>query len=244
MQFLFGTREWFEEQFKNAGTTGEDNWGHQWRASVKYKYRLITRFLAQSGFPGRRSSQRLLDIGCGLGDLTHQIYQLNPGNEVTGIDIAKNAISAAQKKYPNLQFMVDEIPALSAVIPPFDGIICIATLYYLDPPARIKALKRIHEILQPDGWLLCSVPLAYMHDSEFFELITQGNFKITEKFYTYATLSNSFERPFMKFRRFPKIFSLIRKMKILEANWLAAFFYWLGGKYDLKSNLIILAQKA
>lgn len=239
----FRTREWFEEQFKDSLATGEDNWGHQWRASVKYKYRVITKILRDSDLLIRESQQKLLDIGCGLGDLTNLVYQENPANQLYGIDVSANAILAAAKKYPHIIFQVDELPGLSSVPQLFDGVLCIATIYYLNQDDRQKSLQSIYEILVPHGWLLISVPLIYMSEQQLSELVRGAGFAIKQQKYHYARLSTQFEKPFMKFKRFESIFSFIRKTKILEAYWLNATLQWLGKKLNLKSNVFIIAEK-
>lgn len=239
----FGTREWFEEQFKNSTETGEDNWGHQWRASVRFKYFSLVKILVQAGCLKKSTPQQILDIGCGLGDLSYLLFQQNTTNQVVGIDISANAIAAACRKYPELSFQVDDLPDLKTISQPFHGILCVATIYYLKPGLRPLALQRIRDILIAEGWFLFSVPLDYMTENESIELIENAGLKIRVKFYHYSILSNKFERPFMKFRRFPALFKIIRWLKILEIYWLNTILQWVGQKLDLKSNIIILAEK-
>jgi chemotaxis protein methyltransferase CheR len=39
----------------------------------------------------------------------------------------------------------------------FDTVFCRNVLYYFDPLERIEILKAIHEVVQPNGWLVTSV---------------------------------------------------------------------------------------
>lgn len=243
MASTFGTREWFEEQFQGSSQSGEDNWGHQWRASVKYKYLFLLKILSEVGYLKQAQPQHILDIGCGLGDLSFLVYQQNQANKVLGIDISMNAMTAAKKKYPALDFQVAELPAMSNLSGQFNGIICVATLYYLKPEERLPALLRIRDILFDGGWFLFSIPLAYMTESETTELIKKTGLKIKNINYNYSEFSNKFERPFLKFRRFPAIFKIIRWSRILEIYWFNVFLNWLGEKSHKKSNVIILAEK-
>jgi trans-aconitate methyltransferase len=51
--------------------------------------------------------EKILDAGCGTGDLTHAIAQ--SGSTVLGIDSADSMIDRAKGKYPNLSFEVQDI---------------------------------------------------------------------------------------------------------------------------------------
>ena len=54
------------------------------------------------GLLAPRSGERILDVGCGLGQLTAQIAAA--GAEVTGIDSSQNMLAEARKNYPDLRF--------------------------------------------------------------------------------------------------------------------------------------------
>ncbi|MBL3658628.1 class I SAM-dependent methyltransferase [Fulvivirga sediminis] len=46
--------------------------------------------------------ERILDVGCGTGELTYEISKL--GAEVKGIDLSEDMIKRAKEKYPNVPF--------------------------------------------------------------------------------------------------------------------------------------------
>jgi len=54
------------------------------------------------GLLAPRSEERILDVGCGIGQLTARIAA--SGAEVTGIDSSQNMLAEARKNYPNLRF--------------------------------------------------------------------------------------------------------------------------------------------
>ncbi|HEM55248.1 MAG TPA: class I SAM-dependent methyltransferase [Thermodesulfobium narugense] len=49
--------------------------------------------------------ESILDLGCGTGDLTYEIFKF--GAEPIGIDCSPAMIERARKKYPEIQFFVD-----------------------------------------------------------------------------------------------------------------------------------------
>ena len=95
MKYTWGTKEWFESKFNNLDNFG-DKWGHRWRGSQKFRYDLYIKIL-KSILPTKEKI-KILDIGCALGDFTKRVWQLDPKNEIYGIDISENAIARVSKE--------------------------------------------------------------------------------------------------------------------------------------------------
>jgi trans-aconitate methyltransferase len=52
-----------------------------------------------------KQGEKILDLGCGTGDLTNEIAKL--GAKVVGMDVSPDMIEKARKKYPHLSFLAD-----------------------------------------------------------------------------------------------------------------------------------------
>jgi SAM-dependent methyltransferase len=62
----------------------------------------------RASFPEKVSSaSRILDLGCGSGELSH--YYATIAREVTGVDISPTAIAWAKEKFPDLHFICDSV---------------------------------------------------------------------------------------------------------------------------------------
>ena len=73
---------------------------------------------------------RILDLGCGTGQLTEQIAA--SGAEVIGIDSDRAMIARAQANYPHLTFQVAD--AASFQLPePVDAVFSNAVLHWVRP---------------------------------------------------------------------------------------------------------------
>ena len=59
----------------------------------------------------RQKGTTILDLGCGSGLLTYHLAKLNPDHKVVGIDICKDLVDQANKKYklPNLEFQCSSL---------------------------------------------------------------------------------------------------------------------------------------
>jgi trans-aconitate methyltransferase len=81
-----------------------------------------------------RKGERILDLGCGTGHLTHRIAQ--SGARVTGLDKSAPMIEQARAAYPDLEFI--QADAAEFRFPkPFDAVFSNAALHWMKPPAPV-----------------------------------------------------------------------------------------------------------
>ena len=105
------------------------------------KYEFVSRYgeellsMLQAG-----KEERVLDLGCGTGDLTYLI-SLSAG-KVIGLDKSIDMIQSARNKYPNLEFLQGDAADFD-FDQPFDAIFSNAALHWvLDYEACIKSMFR------------------------------------------------------------------------------------------------------
>jgi len=252
MTAAYGTKQWFEAQFALSSETGTDQWGHQWRSSQRYRYGLSLELIRES--VAHIDSQNILDIGCGLGDFTHLVFQLNTSNHLTGCDISENAINSARKKYPHLTFTAAALPSLE-FDRQFHGIIALESVYYLNRSDRLKAVQVIAGHLVDNGWFAFSTVLddgsTYFTENEAVTLLEQAGLSIEKKFYNHASLYTHAEHPFLAMARMPAFLdrisaaksaeqegpALSRKWRFISANLKIPGWGWL-----LKGNILLAAR--
>lgn len=93
--------------------------------------------------------ERVLDLGCGTGDLAKQIADL--GSQVIGVDQSDNMITEAKRKYPHIPFKVENARSLSYERE-FDAVFSNAALHWIQAPEEV--LSSIHKALIPGGRLV------------------------------------------------------------------------------------------
>lgn len=103
-----------------------------------------------------RGDERVLDIGCGDGKITAQLASRLPRGEVLGIDLSKDMIDFARKKYPpesftNLEFQWGDANQLD-FSEEFDLVVSFACLHWLKD--HLPVLKGIERSLGPSGRVL------------------------------------------------------------------------------------------
>src|SRR5688572_27496888 len=93
--------------------------------------------------------ERVLDLGCGTGQLTAQIA--DRGSRVLGIDRSPDMIAQARRNLPGLSFDVGDATSFTTD-EPFDAVFSNATLHWVRPPEA--AVERIRAALKPGGRLV------------------------------------------------------------------------------------------
>jgi ubiquinone/menaquinone biosynthesis C-methylase UbiE len=99
---------------------------------------------------------RVLEIGCGTGNVTTRVKRAEPGTDVIGTDPDPLALARAQRKVhglagirferayaQNLPFADDE----------FDRVLSSMMLHHLDEDVKAGALAEVHRVLRPGGAL-------------------------------------------------------------------------------------------
>jgi len=159
-----------------------------------YHSKIVTDMLDGIKFRDGRYSDKVLDVGCGIGFVS----SLYPNFDITGIDISDGMLE-------NNPYIWKKAPA--EAIPfddnTFDFVVCRSLLHHLDEPAL--GLKEMFRVLKPGGRWSCWDPnhsgvnalvrkvfqhtdrFSHLHksfsDTELCNLIEEAGFKITEKRY-------------------------------------------------------------
>jgi predicted TPR repeat methyltransferase len=130
-----------------------------WAAGVaRYRYQR-RKYDSLLSFVPRRRYRRVLDLGCGIGEMTRRLAP--HVDEILGLDISDLAVEQARRRsanLPNAFYKQGDVLALDQSIDgQFDLVVLADTLYYLSP-LDDAVLKRVREsvaaLLAPGGILL------------------------------------------------------------------------------------------
>ncbi|MDF2430915.1 MAG: hypothetical protein JWP44_546 [Mucilaginibacter sp.] len=93
-----------------------------------------------------KPGERILDLGCGTGHLTHEIK--DHGAVVTGIDASADMIVHASKAYPDIDFVVADGTNFH-FDEPFDAVFSNAALHWIHDAD--EAIGCVYNCLKPGG---------------------------------------------------------------------------------------------
>ncbi|MEV0428281.1 class I SAM-dependent methyltransferase [Micromonospora sp. NPDC050495] len=98
---------------------------------------------------------RVLDAGCGTGDLA--LYLAGHVVEVVGCDLSPAAVDQARRKAASralpVRFEVADLTALTRFAGWFDAVVDCGALHVLDAPDRGRYLRSLHELTLRDATL-------------------------------------------------------------------------------------------
>lgn len=174
------TSRWYPKRYSGTG--------------FLYHSRVVTQMLEGIKFRDGRHSDKILDVGCGIGFVS----QLYPNFDITGIDISDGMLACNPHHW--LKARAESIPFEDNT---FDFVICRSLLHHLDDPKL--GLVEMYRVLKPGGKWVCWDPhhgliyglirkllqrtdrFSHLHKSfnaeQLFNLIEGVGFKIMLKRY-------------------------------------------------------------
>ncbi len=99
---------------------------------------------------------KLLDIGCGPGNITKYLLSKLPESIIEGVDIAPNMITLAKQNNPKAQFYEMDIRSIDTLTSKYNGIICGFGLPYLSKTDCETLINSSYNLLKPKGILYLS----------------------------------------------------------------------------------------
>jgi len=120
-------------------------------------------FLDLLGLVRPRPGMRVVDLGCGTGELTARLHQTLAANETLGIDSSEAMLAQARPRAAGgLRFEAGDIAAFAAPAG-YDLIFSNAALHWIDDHATLFA--RLTAALRSGGQLAVQVPANFDHAS-------------------------------------------------------------------------------
>jgi SAM-dependent methyltransferase len=106
---------------------------------------------------GLTPSSRVLDVGCGTGQLTEPLAEyLGPEGAYCGTDVAAEAVAFCKERFrrANFRFLVNEMTRLPIDGETFDAVFLGSVFTHLYPAEVAALLKEVSRLLAADGFVL------------------------------------------------------------------------------------------
>jgi len=99
-------------------------------------------------FIANLSGKKVLDIGCGAGQITDYLTQ--KGFEVIGLDFSHKLLKIAKRNFPNSKFILADICEYEQN-EQVDGIITKDVLFHLSDENLVSVLQKFRRMIKPNG---------------------------------------------------------------------------------------------
>jgi len=100
------------------------------------------------------AGMRLLDFGCGPGDLVPFV----PSADFVGFDISQPYIESAQSRFPSAQFFDGTLAEVAKTQDPFDVAVSIGVLHHIPDDTVVDSLRIVAEMLKPGARFITVEP--------------------------------------------------------------------------------------
>ncbi len=153
------------------------------------------------------SNPRILEIGCGPGNITKYLFSTRPDFKIEAIDIAPNMIKLAKENNPNAHFSVMDCREINKLTGRFDAIMCGFCLPYLSKEDSLKLIKDSYGLLNEGGvFYFSAIEDDYLKSG--FETGSSGDktyvYYHEEKYLKEALGDNGFEQISVIRKNYPK----------------------------------------
>ena len=99
---------------------------------------------------------KVLDLGCGGGNVDGFLKSKFPHWDITGIDVSAKALEIARKNFPGVKFINQSVDKLKFKSKSFDLILSLDTLEHFDNPQKVVGSAR--DLLKSDGLFFLAIP--------------------------------------------------------------------------------------
>jgi ubiquinone/menaquinone biosynthesis C-methylase UbiE len=104
---------------------------------------------------GLKAEARILDAGCGTGEIASRLALLYPASTVLGVDVLEPPLAIARRRHgalgPHLRFEQGSVFGLDLPDGTFDLTVCRHVIQVIPEPER--ALAELVRVTRPGGWL-------------------------------------------------------------------------------------------
>lgn len=101
------------------------------------------------------AAPRVLDVGCGSGEISSRLAEAMPAATVVGVDVLESSVALARARHarlaPRLSFVQGDAYALAFPDASFDLVVCRHVLQSIPEPERVVA--ELRRVARPGGWL-------------------------------------------------------------------------------------------
>lgn len=123
-----------------------------------------------------KANAKVLDIGCGPGNVTKYLLAKLPDLKIDGIDMAPNMVELAKANNPTASFEIMDCRKIDKLPGKYDGIICGFCMPYLSKTDCAKLIKDCSQLLRIGGILYFSA-IEGDYSESGFETASNGQAK-------------------------------------------------------------------
>lgn len=140
-----------------------------------------------------KNDSKVIDIGCGPGNISAYLLKKRPDLKVLGIDLSSKMLEFAKANLPSAEFQQLDCRDIGELQKNFDAVICGFCLPYLSREESFELLNQIQNTLNAEGILYLSTMVAYKYCSHWVGSSRGGDAKLLTYYHQADQLKDSIE---------------------------------------------------
>ena len=144
---------------------------------------------------------KILELGCGPGNVTRLLKLRFPESEITAIDLAPQMIEIASKQLPDVDFLVMDVRDISIIPVKFDAIMCSFCLPFLSKDDAGILISDSASHLVPGGVLYVSTMEGSEEQAGFETTSFSGDAEIYFNYHRQVDLEQAFVQSGLEIRQ-------------------------------------------
>ena len=157
----------------------------------------------------RTNKPKILELGCGPGNVTKLLKIRFPQAQIMAIDLAPNMIAIARQQLPDVDFKIMDVRDILSLPEKFDAVMCSFCLPFLSTADALKLIADCGEKLNPGGVLYLCTMEGNESDGGFETTSFSGEAKIYFNYHSRQDLQDAlsasgFEISHLKLQDYPE----------------------------------------
>jgi 2-polyprenyl-3-methyl-5-hydroxy-6-metoxy-1,4-benzoquinol methylase len=152
---------------------------------------------------------RILELGCGPGNVTRLLKDRFPGAMITAIDLAPKMIEIARQQFPEVDFRVMDVRDILSLAGKFDAVMCSFCLPFLSKSDALQLIEDCGKKLVEGGSIYISTMEGQESDAGFETTSFSGGAEIYFNYHARQDLQDAltdsgFEITLFKIQDYPE----------------------------------------
>ena len=157
----------------------------------------------------RTNKPKILELGCGPGNVTKLLKIRFPQAQIMAIDLAPNMIAIARQQLPDVDFKIMDVRTILSISEKFDAVMCSFCLPFLSTMDAQKLITDCAYLLNQGGVLYLCTMEGNESDAGFEATSFSGDAKIYFNYHTRQDLQDAlsasgFKISHLKLQNYPE----------------------------------------
>lgn len=117
---------------------------------------------------------RILDLGCGTGNLTQKILEYFPDAQIDALDLSEDILEESRKRFgnkSNMNYLQADFKSMNLPLGNYDLVMSSIAIHHVEDPFKLKLYKEVYQSLKKGGLFIFADQTRGITDEIYFKNI-------------------------------------------------------------------------